>query len=140
MNPVSSTTICKFVFFGIVTVTVSTPLVHASMQNSLPPKLTEAQCGTLDYSSRFVPPKDQGNAGFCYSFTASDLISEAVGLQPPTTASALYAASQFIALSPTEVDAANRAIVFEHPPSTQNAGQNSFGNLAGVECGRLTGV
>ena len=134
MDLVSRTILRGFVLFGFVTVIVSPPVVRASMQNAPSAKITEAQCGTLDFSSRFVPPKDQGNAGFCYSFTASDLISEAVGLQPPTTASAFYAASQYIALSPTEVDAANSAIVFEHPPSvpsTQSAGQNSFGYLAG---------
>ncbi len=93
--------------------------------------VSQQNCGTLDYTSRFVPPKNQGNAGFCYSFTASDLISEAIGLRPPATASAFYTASRYISLNQDEIEAANRSIVFEHPPLPASSQTGTIGGLAG---------
>ncbi|HEX7675842.1 MAG TPA: hypothetical protein VF412_16815 [Bdellovibrio sp.] len=83
-------------------------------------KITEAECSFKDYSDRFVPPKDQGNAGFCYSFAASDLLSEAASVKPPDTVSAFHVASQYISMSQDEVKSANAAISFDNPAIPAN--------------------
>ncbi|WP_413582349.1 hypothetical protein [Bdellovibrio sp. HCB288] len=101
------------------------PLIFSSMALG---KVTEAQCSTKDFSGRFVPPKDQGNAGFCYSFAASDLVAEAAGVKPPDTVSALYAGSQYISMSPDEVKKANEAISFDTP---KQASQPQMGSMGG---------
>lgn len=96
-------------------------------------KITEAECSFKDYSDRFVPPKNQGNAGFCYSFAASDLLSEAASLKPPDTVSAFHAASQYISMSQDEVKSANAAISFDNPPVPANIPMGSMtggGNAA----------
>lgn len=97
----------------------------------------EKDCGNKDYSDRFVPPRDQGNAGFCYSFAASDLLAEAIDLSPPNTISAFHLASHYVSMSPNEVESANRRISFEiaRPPSIpsqMSAGANGKGGMSGI--------
>ena len=42
------------------------------------PLLSEARstCSTIDLRASLGPPRDQGNTGWCYAFTAADLISQ----------------------------------------------------------------
>ncbi|MFS4460588.1 hypothetical protein [Bdellovibrio sp. HCB2-146] len=94
-------------------------------------KVTEDECSTKDYSSRFVPPKDQGNVGFCYSFAASDLVAEAAGVKPPDTVSAFQTAAQYVSMSPEEVQRANEAIVFENPVAIPMGGMVAGPSMSG---------
>jgi hypothetical protein len=90
----------------------------------LPPE-SEESCPTVDLSDRVSAPRDQGGAGFCYSFTASDLLSEAAGIQPPDSVSAFHSGSQYISLNQDELAAANKKIDFAY--SIRAPTGNGFG-------------
>lgn len=77
--------------------------------------ISESECSTKDFSERFGPVKDQGHSNFCYSFAASDLLAEGMGVSPAQQISALQVASQYVSMSQEEVAAANDAIAFETP-------------------------
>jgi hypothetical protein len=79
---------------------------------------SEDKCSSVDLSSKFGPVRNQGSAGFCYSFAAADVLSEALQIRPPKMVSPMYLAAQYISMSSSEAQSAVQNIIFEHDPDT----------------------
>jgi hypothetical protein len=93
-------------YFAVALFPLTTSLAHGDV--------TEDQCQPVhQLAKKFGPIKDQGGAGFCYSFSTSDLFSEALGLKPPQTVSAFYFGSQYVAFSREEAARANQLVKVE---------------------------
>lgn len=84
---------------------------------SLSAAVTEAECSTIDFTDRFGPPRHQGSSAFCYAFSAADLLTEANGIKPPESVSALHVATQYINANREDRRKAFDDVVFKLPPA-----------------------
>jgi len=76
-------------------------------------KATDEECPSVDLSDKFGPIRNQGSAGFCYSFAAADVLGEALDIRPPKMVSPMYLAAQYVSMSPPETQRAVHDILFE---------------------------
>lgn len=81
-------------------------------------RITEQECTTKNFADRFGAKRKQGKSNFCYSFSAADLYSEALGVSTTTPISALYCGTQYISMTPAEAERANTFIQYDQSSTT----------------------
>ncbi|CAN5414471.1 hypothetical protein BH10BDE1_BH10BDE1_27710 [soil metagenome] len=80
-------------------------------------------CKTIDLRNRFPPIRNQGHrSGWCYAFSAVDLVAEAQGVAKKTPLSAFDVATTYIAGSPDEFYAAAKKTI--HSPNAVSPSDN----------------
>jgi hypothetical protein len=95
---------------------------------------TVADCKSVDMRDKFPPIRDQGaRIGWCYAFTAADLMNEAAGISPKDPISALDVGTTFISAKKALFESEVLKINSNIPYYSASDGTDARTRLDGVE-------
>lgn len=74
------------------------------LQNKSPSLLAQERCTSISQEARLGPVRNQGRTGWCYGYTAADMIGFALNLPPEKQVSAIAVSSNYASTSWREID------------------------------------